>query len=708
MSMGVSVLGAVQVDGETRLGPRERTVLSALALRAGLAVRPRRDRRRVLGRASPGDVARSRSRPRWCVCAASCQPAPSPRSVPDTGWISPRTSWTSRGSRRWSSARGDWRVTASPDARSPGSSKHSPCGAVQPFADLDGWEPAAGAALRLAELRRSAEDDLLAARLASGDDEGVAVDAEGGVREEPLRERRWALLALAQYRGGRQGDALATIRAARSRARRAARRRSRTGAGRPRDRDPAPGRVAGRRHGRRHRRAGRARTRASSPSTPPTTRTSSAATGRSPTGSPGSRPLAGARAQPGRRDAARARCCAPASSPSCAVRGHRVEWSWAAVDALRSVREAILAAGRRGRRRARPGRGAAHRGGRRTLRCLAVAHVAGAAGCSWPSAPMRWPTCAMAAELHRCGRARACYLVRPLGAAACATAIERTRPARGPADRAGPRGPRPARRRGPAGRAAAPVARARRDLAAPGGRHPHRGGLRAVGWLLRCCLPLGRAALREPPGPRPGAVPIAHAAARAASDGRLDPRAARAGDRAAVRPRHRTGAGPARAVPAGDQRRRRRRPRPRVAGPQLAPAADLAGRGHRGPTRHAAPRGHGRGVGGAGAGGQRALPGRAARRGARVARGLRARPDRARDRVPRRVGCGTCRRTGAGDGSGTARPHPEPSAALVARRRRAAARRDGRRGCRGAEQRLPRRTERTPPPPRATSSGSSR
>ncbi len=42
------------------------------------------------------------------------------------------------------------------------------------------------------------------------------MDAEGGVREEPLRERRWALLALAQYRGGRQGDALATIRRARS------------------------------------------------------------------------------------------------------------------------------------------------------------------------------------------------------------------------------------------------------------------------------------------------------------------------------------------------------------------------------------------------------------------------------------------------------------------------------------------------------------
>ena len=33
--------------------------------------------------------------------------------------------------------------------------------------------------------------------------------------QQPFRERRWALLALAQYRSGRQADALASIRSAR-------------------------------------------------------------------------------------------------------------------------------------------------------------------------------------------------------------------------------------------------------------------------------------------------------------------------------------------------------------------------------------------------------------------------------------------------------------------------------------------------------------
>ena len=39
--------------------------------------------------------------------------------------------------------------------------------------------------------------------------------AEVRVAEEPLREHRWATLALAQYRCGRQADALRSLRRAR-------------------------------------------------------------------------------------------------------------------------------------------------------------------------------------------------------------------------------------------------------------------------------------------------------------------------------------------------------------------------------------------------------------------------------------------------------------------------------------------------------------
>jgi DNA-binding SARP family transcriptional activator/WD40 repeat protein len=84
-----------------------------------------------------------------------------------------------------------------------------------PFEDLDGWAPGSSEAARLEELRRSAEEDLLDARLASGEHREVAADGEARVTEEPLRERRWATLALAQYRCGRQADALRSLQRAR-------------------------------------------------------------------------------------------------------------------------------------------------------------------------------------------------------------------------------------------------------------------------------------------------------------------------------------------------------------------------------------------------------------------------------------------------------------------------------------------------------------
>ena len=84
-----------------------------------------------------------------------------------------------------------------------------------PFADLDGWMPGRHEAARLEELRRAAEEDLVEARLAVGDHRDVVGLAERRAAEEPLRERRWAHLALAQYRCGNQADALRSLRRAR-------------------------------------------------------------------------------------------------------------------------------------------------------------------------------------------------------------------------------------------------------------------------------------------------------------------------------------------------------------------------------------------------------------------------------------------------------------------------------------------------------------
>jgi DNA-binding SARP family transcriptional activator/WD40 repeat protein len=85
----------------------------------------------------------------------------------------------------------------------------------EPWADLDGWEPAVGTAARYRELARQAEEQLVREELASGQYGAALAAASELVVREPLREQRWAALALAQYRAGRQGEALRTISRAR-------------------------------------------------------------------------------------------------------------------------------------------------------------------------------------------------------------------------------------------------------------------------------------------------------------------------------------------------------------------------------------------------------------------------------------------------------------------------------------------------------------
>jgi WD40 repeat protein/DNA-binding SARP family transcriptional activator len=86
-----------------------------------------------------------------------------------------------------------------------------------PFADLDGWEPGRIEATRLEELRLDAEEARLDAALRAGRHQDVLAAAKARVAEQPLREHRWALLALAQYQSCQQADALRTIRQARHR-----------------------------------------------------------------------------------------------------------------------------------------------------------------------------------------------------------------------------------------------------------------------------------------------------------------------------------------------------------------------------------------------------------------------------------------------------------------------------------------------------------
>lgn len=74
---------------------------------------------------------------------------------------------------------------------------------------------AATAAAELEELRLAAQEDRADAMLAVGQQAKAAAELRLLVTAEPLRERRWEMLALALYRNGRQADALAALREAR-------------------------------------------------------------------------------------------------------------------------------------------------------------------------------------------------------------------------------------------------------------------------------------------------------------------------------------------------------------------------------------------------------------------------------------------------------------------------------------------------------------
>ncbi len=80
-----------------------------------------------------------------------------------------------------------------------------------PLAELEEWEPGRIEAERLEEMRCEAEEHWVDASLRSGHHREVLAQAQAMVRAHPLRERRWQLLALAEYQCGRQAEALQTI-----------------------------------------------------------------------------------------------------------------------------------------------------------------------------------------------------------------------------------------------------------------------------------------------------------------------------------------------------------------------------------------------------------------------------------------------------------------------------------------------------------------
>ncbi len=84
-----------------------------------------------------------------------------------------------------------------------------------PFAELDDAPSVVAERVRLEELRLLALEDRAAARLGLGQHAHVAAELDALTAQYPLRERLWALRAMALARSGRQADALEVLRTVR-------------------------------------------------------------------------------------------------------------------------------------------------------------------------------------------------------------------------------------------------------------------------------------------------------------------------------------------------------------------------------------------------------------------------------------------------------------------------------------------------------------
>lgn len=213
--MSVSVLGTLVVDGAP-ISPRERAVLAALAFRAGDPLAPGDIADAIWGEDPPPTwakqvqiaIARLRRHEgvppietlpegyRLNVTSDSVDAVRFERLV-EAGMAHARDGEPDRAEAAFSQSLGLWRGSA--------------------FADLPDWAPAVAESQRLVDLRGSAEEGRLQAQLDLGYDVSIVSRAERLVQDAPLRERRWGILAVALYRGGRQAEALATIREARRR-----------------------------------------------------------------------------------------------------------------------------------------------------------------------------------------------------------------------------------------------------------------------------------------------------------------------------------------------------------------------------------------------------------------------------------------------------------------------------------------------------------
>lgn len=208
--MRIGVLGPVVCDGGAAFGRRDRAVLTALAIRVGQPVSEDRLTEAVWGQNPPGSAHKSLQgcvfRIRQALGSDVIQTSPQ-------GYVLslPADEVDARRFERLVGRGREVLALGEPDRAAYLLGEALQLWRGTPFQDAELSDLAIIEAERLEELRRESEEYRVEACLRTGRHLEVLATAQAMVEAAPLRERRWQLLALAQYQAGRQTEALRTV-----------------------------------------------------------------------------------------------------------------------------------------------------------------------------------------------------------------------------------------------------------------------------------------------------------------------------------------------------------------------------------------------------------------------------------------------------------------------------------------------------------------
>jgi WD40 repeat protein/DNA-binding SARP family transcriptional activator len=209
--VGITVLGPIGIDGSAgELGRRDRVVLGVLAMRPGQASTLDRLEDALWGQTPPKSADKVAQGCVWRLRKVLGHEAIETSGLGYTLAVPPDDIDAHRFERMVGRAR-ELIAVGELDRAAFVLGEATALWRGRPYAELEGWPVADMESGRLETMRLDAEELAVEAALALGRHGDVASVAFAMVQAAPMRERRWALLAHAQYQAGRQEEALGTI-----------------------------------------------------------------------------------------------------------------------------------------------------------------------------------------------------------------------------------------------------------------------------------------------------------------------------------------------------------------------------------------------------------------------------------------------------------------------------------------------------------------